>query len=116
MGCDRICTHAHPYNPKSTGIPGPLLSLSLGSSSMQNPADTPWGSMAKPSSARGVPSMDSKRVLTQGGGRLTMDQTLHPEPGRTLSQDPFLARHAQVGDGHRDKVAHSCFASVLSTT
>ena len=60
--------------------------------------------------------MDNKRVLTQGGGRLTMDQTLHPEPGRTLSQDPFLARHARVGDGHRDKEAHSCFASVLSTT
>lgn len=45
-----------------------------------------------------------------------MVQTLHPEPGRTLSQDPFLARHARVGDGHRDKEAHSCFASVLSTT
>ena len=59
MGWDRLCTHPHPYNPKSTGIPGPLLSLSLGSSSMQNPADTPWGSMAKPSSARAWTARES---------------------------------------------------------
>ena len=49
---------------------------------------------------RKIPAAEWKKTPTR-------DQTLNPESGNPLGQDPFLAGQAWFGNGHWDKAAHS---------
>ena len=66
MEGDSLCIHPGPSSSKSTAVAGLLLSLSLGSSSMQDPAGPPQGPWPSPGLQEVCPAWRAKKTPAPG--------------------------------------------------